>query len=137
MDGSYVADVLPAMILFGLGAGLSFPSLATLAMSGATQSDSGLASGLVNTSLQVGGAIGLAVLATLASSRTEALRAGGDSLGVGLTGGYHLAFSVAAGLVVAAIGLAVTVLRHEGLAAAEAEAATEPEIPEPAWSEAA
>ena len=72
VDGSYVTDILPPMILIGLGAGLGFPSLMTLAMSGATPSDSGLASGLVNTSVQVGGAIGLAVLATLATERTDA-----------------------------------------------------------------
>ena len=71
VNASYVVDLLPAMILIGLGAGLAFPSLMTLAMSGATPEDSGLASGLVNTSVQVGGAIGLAVLATFASERTD------------------------------------------------------------------
>src|SRR5919198_6604277 len=73
VDATYVRDLLPPMILIGLGAGLGFPSLMTLAMSGATESDSGLASGLVNTSVQVGGALGLAVLATLSSSRTDSL----------------------------------------------------------------
>ena len=71
VDGSYASDVLPAMLLTGLGIGTSFPSLMTLAMSGATPEDAGLASGIVNTSAQVGGAIGLAVLATLASQRTD------------------------------------------------------------------
>ena len=75
---NYVTDIMPVMLLLGSGAGLAFPALMTLAMSGATQSDSGLASGLVNTTMQVGGAIGLAVLATLATERTDALRAGGD-----------------------------------------------------------
>ena len=79
VDGSYVADVMPAMILVGIGAGLSFPALMTLAMSGATPSDSGLASGLVNTSAQVGGAVGLAVLATLATERTGGLVADGEA----------------------------------------------------------
>ena len=65
VDGDYVTDLLPSMLLLGVGAGLSFPALMTLAMSGATPSDSGLASGLVNTTQQVGGALGLAVLATL------------------------------------------------------------------------
>ncbi len=73
VDGSYVTDVLPTMLLLGTGAGLSFPALMTLAMSGATPSDAGLASGLVNTSLQVGGALGLAVLATLSATRSESL----------------------------------------------------------------
>src|SRR4029077_19296086 len=73
VDGSYLADVLPPMLLIGVGIGISFPSLMTLAMSGATPSDAGLASGVVNTSAQVGGAIGLAVLATLATERTNTL----------------------------------------------------------------
>ena len=68
----------------------------TLAMSGATPSDSGLASGLVNTTLQVGGALGLAVLATLSTTRTDNLLAGGDSTASALTGGYHLAFVIGA-----------------------------------------
>ncbi len=70
VDGSYVTDVVPAVVLIGLGAGLAFPSLMTLAMSGATPSDSGLASGLINATVQIGGAIGLAVLATIATERT-------------------------------------------------------------------
>ncbi len=138
VDGSYLVDVFPVMLLLGIGAGLAFPSLATLAMSGATQSDSGLASGLVNTSLQVGGAFGLAILATLATTRTDSLLASGDSTASALTGGYHLAFLVSAGLVVAAIGLGLTVLRSEAPAlASEQEAAAEPVIAEPAYSEAA
>src|SRR5262249_2461865 len=79
VHASYFGYLLPLMLLLGIGAGLSFPSLMTLAMSGATQEDSGLASGLVNTSLQVGGALGLAVLATLSSSRADSLLAGGSS----------------------------------------------------------
>ena len=80
VDADYALDILPSTLLLGLGAGLAFPSLMTLAMSGATPSDSGLASGLVNTSAQVGGALGLAVLATLASDRTESLRADGEAV---------------------------------------------------------
>ena len=79
VDATYVVDLLPPMILIGLGAGLGFPSLMTLAMSGATERDSGLASGLVNTSVQVGGAIGLAILATFATERTDALLADGET----------------------------------------------------------
>src|SRR4051795_1889873 len=135
VDGSYVPDVLPVMLLLGTGAGLAFPSLMTLAMSGATRSDSGLASGLVNTTLQVGGAIGLAVLATLATSRTESLLANGESNASALTSGYHLAFLIGAGLVIAAIGVAVTVLSPNAVAAEE-EAGV-PELEPEAYSEAA
>jgi EmrB/QacA subfamily drug resistance transporter len=132
VDGDYVTDVLPVMILLGLGAGMSFPSLMTLAMSGATRSDAGLASGLVNTTLQVGGAIGLAILATLATTRTEHLLHVGDGSASALTGGYHLAFVVAAGLVVAALVVAITVLRSGRVAEADASL----DAAEPAYSEA-
>jgi EmrB/QacA subfamily drug resistance transporter len=133
VDAEYVTDILPSMLLLGVGAGLSFPSLMTLAMSSATRSDSGLASGLVNTGQQVGGALGLAVLATLSTTRTDELLASGERTATALTDGYHLAFTVGAGLVVVAIGLAVAVLRP--LPAAEAEA--DPLEAEVAYSEAA
>jgi MFS family permease len=110
VDGNYVRNVLPVMILLGFGAGLSFPALMTLAMSGATPEDAGLASGLVNTSAQVGGALGLAVLATLSGTRSDHLIAHGKGTAAALTSGYHLAFVIGAVLVVAAIVVAVTVL---------------------------
>ena len=136
VDGDYVTDVLPALVLFGAGAGLAFPALVTLAMSGATPRDSGLASGLVNTTQQVGGALGLAVLATLSSARTNDLLADGERAASALTGGYHLAFAIGAGLVVAAIAVAALVLRSEHAALQEMPAldgATE----DVAYSEAA
>jgi EmrB/QacA subfamily drug resistance transporter len=111
VDGSYVADLLAPMLLIGAGVGTAFPSLMTLAMSGATPQDSGLASGLVNTSMQVGGAIGLAVLATLATERTNTVLDGGASNAAALNSGYHLAYLVGAGLVALAFAIAVTVLR--------------------------
>ena len=97
----------------GTGAGLAFPALMTVAMTGATPADAGLASGLVNATAQVGGAIGLAVLATVSAGRTSALAARGQSLPVALTGGYHLAFWIAAGLVAAAIAVAAGTLRTQ------------------------
>jgi EmrB/QacA subfamily drug resistance transporter len=124
VDATYVVDLLPPMILVGLGAGLGFPSLMTLAMSGATPSDSGLASGLVNTSVQVGGAIGLAVLATFATERTEGLLADGEPAAEALNSGFHLAYLIGAGLIVVAIVIAVTVLRVRA-----PEAAVEPAAP--------
>lgn len=111
VDGRYVTDLLPTMLLLGIGAGVCFPMMMTLAMSGATESDAGLASGLVNTTAQVGGALGLAVLATLSTTRTGALRAAGEAEAEALTSGFHLAFGIGAGLVLLAIVLAATVLR--------------------------
>jgi MFS family permease len=140
VGADYVTDLLPSMVLLGIGAGLSFPSLMTLAMSGATRSDSGLASGLVNTSLQVGGALGLAVIATLASTHTESLLADGKSTADALTGGYHLAFFIGAGLLTAAIALAVGVLTSKEVVEVEEEEpqpSQEVGRPEPAYSEAA
>jgi EmrB/QacA subfamily drug resistance transporter len=120
VDGSYLADILPTVLLFGIGAGLAFPALVTLAMSGATQSDAGLASGLVNTTQQVGGALGLAVLVTISSSRTEDLVAGGSGNAEALTSGYRLAFVVALGFIAAAIAVTALVLRSEREAVSEA-----------------
>jgi EmrB/QacA subfamily drug resistance transporter len=121
VGGDYLTDVLPVMVLLGAGAGTSFPAVMTLAMSGATPSDAGLASGLVNTSAQVGGALGLAVLATLSTSRSETLVAQGHSTASALVGGYHVAFLIAAGLVVAAILVAVVVVEPAAKAAKRAE----------------
>ena len=130
VDGDYVSDVLPTMILLGVGAGLFFPALMGIAMSSATPSDAGLASGLVNTTAQVGGALGLAVLATLSSGRSDALLERGESTAAALTGGYQLAFWVAAGLVGVALVVALTVLRPQGGQQHESAAA------EPAYAEA-
>ena len=111
--GEYVIHVLPVMVLLGTGAGLCFPALMTLAMSGATPGDAGLASGLINTTAQVGGALGLAVLATLSTTRSEALIKSGESPTAALTSGYHLAFGIGAVLVLIAIVVAATVLETE------------------------
>jgi MFS family permease len=135
-DATYLTDLLPSMLLMGIGAGLGFPALMTLAMSGATQSDSGLASGLVNTAQQVGGALGLAVLTTLATSRADSLIADGDSSAAALTSGYQLAWWIGAGLVVAAIGIALAVLPRDARAGRDVTV-SEPVELEEARSEAA
>ena len=137
VDGSYLTHVLPTLLLLGAGIGICFPALMTIAMSGATQRDAGLASGLVNTSAQVGGAIGLAVLATLSATRTSHLLAQGHSHASALTGGYHLAFWIAAGLVVAAIVVALTVLQPEERAEAEVVTEAPQSGAEQAYSEVA
>jgi EmrB/QacA subfamily drug resistance transporter len=136
VHGSYPRDILPTMILLGIGIGVSFPALMKLAMSGATPSDAGLASGLVNTTVQVGGALGLAVIATLAATRTRALLAHGKSSAAALTGGYHLAFWIGVVLVAVAIAVALTVLRPERLGSAEMEPESGRTAGEPVYSEA-
>jgi EmrB/QacA subfamily drug resistance transporter len=131
VDATYLIDIAPVQLLLGAGAGLAFPALMTLAMSGATPSDAGLASGLVNTTVQVGGAVGLAVLATLATSRTEGLRADGESVAAALNGGYHLAYLVGAALTAVAIVVALVALRSPAASREESHAS------EPAYADAA
>ncbi|MGW2815787.1 DHA2 family efflux MFS transporter permease subunit [Streptomyces sp. NPDC001415] len=113
VHADYVTDLLPVMLL-AAGFGLALPALTTLGMSGAGEEDSGLASGLFNTTQQIGMALGVAVLSTLAASRTNNLLAHGRSRTEALTGGYHLAFAVGAGLLVAAFVVAAVLLRRPG-----------------------
>ncbi|MER6814465.1 MFS transporter [Spirillospora sp. NPDC000708] len=122
-DAGYAADLLPVMVLVA-GGGLVLPALTGLGMAGARPDDAGLVSGLFNTVQQIGMALGVAVLSTLAASRTEHLRADGRSEAAALTGGYHLAFTVSAGLLVAAFLVGVLVLRSPK-AAADAPAPVE------------
>ncbi|WCB95434.1 putative MFS-type transporter EfpA [Baekduia alba] len=110
-DGTYWVDIFPAMAIFGVGAGTAFPALMTLAMSGVEPEQAGLASGLVNTTAQVGGALGLAVLATLSATHSDKLREQGKSTAEALTGGYQLAFVVGLGLALAAVVVAIAVIQ--------------------------
>jgi EmrB/QacA subfamily drug resistance transporter len=126
VDGDYWIDLFPLMLIFGFGAGVSFPALMMLAMSGATPSDAGLASGLVNTTGQVGGAVGLALLATISTERTGSLLGDGESTTAALNGGFHLAYLIGAALAAMAIVAAVTVLRSESPAAMAAHAGGDP-----------
>jgi EmrB/QacA subfamily drug resistance transporter len=140
VDGHYWIDLFPIMLFFGVGAGVSFPALMMLAMSGATPSDAGLASGLVNTTAQVGGAIGLAVLATVSAERTQSLLADGDSQAAALTGGFHVAYLIGAALAFVGIAAAVFVLRSQmptEMAAGGSHGQAGPGEPEPAYSDVA
>jgi EmrB/QacA subfamily drug resistance transporter len=114
--GSYLLYLLPTMLLVS-GAGLALPAMTGLGMSSAGPADAGVASGLFNTTQQVGGALGVAVLSTLAAARTRDLAASGQSAAQALTGGYHLAFGVGMGLLTVAFVLAATVLRQPRRAA--------------------
>jgi len=109
----YLSHIFPVTVLVGTGAGLCFPALMAQAMSSATPQDAGLISGLVSATAQVGGALGLAVLATVSASRTSALTAQHQPAAIALTDGYHLALWIACGLVVMAAGAAATLLRPQ------------------------
>jgi len=130
VQGSYFADVLPPMLVFGLGAGLAFAPGVSLAMADAGPSDSGLASGLANVTLQLGAALGLAVLASVSAIRTDHLLASGTSTRAALTGGYHVAFLIGAGCLAFGIVLAsillpsATPLGRKGQEQREAEMTT-------------
>jgi MFS family permease len=116
VEAHYVVDVLPAILLLGVGFGLAFPSLMALGMSAAGEHDSGLASGLLMTTQQVGGALGLSVLASLSASQTNRLLDASAAQPTALTGGYQLSFAIGAGLVLVALAVAGTVLRSAELA---------------------
>jgi EmrB/QacA subfamily drug resistance transporter len=124
VDGSYAANVLPSMILLGLGAGVAFNPVLLAAMGDVAPAEAGLASGVVNTSFMMGGAVGLAVLASVAASRTSTLLDAGHSETAALTGGYHVAFLLGAIFAAAAAVLGATLLR-EPAAVAHGEPAVE------------
>ncbi|MGH3002046.1 MAG: DHA2 family efflux MFS transporter permease subunit [Gaiellaceae bacterium] len=117
VHGSFLVDVLPAMILIGIGGGLAFNPVLMAAMSDVEPKDAGLASGISNTAFMMGGALGLAVLASLASSRTHHLTAGGQGTLAALTGGYHAAFALGALFALAAAALGAIFLRTRTAAA--------------------
>ena len=127
VDGSFVVDVLPSMILLGMGAGIAFNPVLLAAMSDVDPSEAGLASGVVNTSFMMGGALGLAVLASLAASRTDSLLAAGEDELAALAGGYQLAFLIGALFAVAAAGIGAALLRPGAAEAMHAEGGAEPQ----------
>jgi len=116
VGGSFVVDVLPSMILLGFGAGMAFNPVLLAAMSDVAPEESGLASGVVNTAFMMGGALGLAVLASLAAHRSDSLRVSGEGVLSALTGGYHLAFVFGALFAAAAATIGATLLREPQLA---------------------
>jgi MFS family permease len=119
VDGSFALDVMPGMILVGIGAGMAFNPLFVSAMSDVDGAESGLGSGLVNTSFTLGGAIGLAALVSLATARTDSLEHSGSEQLAALTGGYHAGLLVGALLAATAAALAALLLRF-GAAPAQA-----------------
>ena len=120
VDGSFI-DVLPSMVLLGIGAGMAFNPLLLAAMGDVPQEEAGLASGVVNTAFMMGGALGLAVLASLAASRTETLTNDGSSELDALAGGYHAAFLVGAIFAASAAAIGALMLRPAGATAMHAE----------------
>jgi EmrB/QacA subfamily drug resistance transporter len=136
VDGSFVADILPAMVLQGFGAGIAFNPLLLAAMSDVEPQESGLASGVVNTAFMMGGALGLAAMASLAASRTDSLLDSGKSALDALNGGYHVAFLVGALLAFAAAGIAAALLRPSAAMPGHGEEAAEGAEPAPAGAQA-
>jgi EmrB/QacA subfamily drug resistance transporter len=122
VDGNFALDVLPSMLLQGFGAGIAFNPLLLAAMSDVAPEESGLASGVVNTAFMMGGALGLAILASLAASRTESLLDSGDGPLGALNGGYHVAFLVGAIFALVGAALAAFLLRARAAAPAGVEA---------------
>jgi MFS family permease len=129
VDGNVFVDVLPSMILLGIGAGMAFNPVLLAAMGDVEPSEAGLASGVVNTSFMMGGALGLAVLASLAASRTESLLASGETELAALTGGYHLAFLVGALFAATAAALGAVLLKPGAAPAGVAHAEPAVEAP--------
>jgi EmrB/QacA subfamily drug resistance transporter len=126
VDGNYFVDVLPAMVLQGFGAGIAFNPLLLAAMGDVEPQDSGLASGVVNTAFMMGGALGLAILASVADSRTGSLRSAGEGALSALNGGYHLAFLLGSLFAFAALVIGAVFLRPKSQAAAHGASAPAP-----------
>jgi len=118
VDGTYSADLLGGFLLIGVGLGFSFVPVSIAALAGVTQQDAGLASGLINTSQQIGGALGVAILTTVATTTTESSVEDGVSQPQALVDGFSASFWVAAAFAVVAIILTLTVLRRQDLAEA-------------------
>jgi len=124
VDGSYAANLLPGFLVIALGMALCFVPISIAALAGVSQAEAGIASGLINTSQQIGGAVGIALLSTIAISRTENEVAAGTALPQALTSGFQLALWVGAGIALAGVVAALALIREEEIApATEAVAA--------------
>jgi EmrB/QacA subfamily drug resistance transporter len=121
VGGSYVADLLPGFLLIGVGMGFSFVPISIAALAGISSTQAGLASGLINTSQQIGGALGIAILATVSTTRTDSLLASGSDRAAALTGGFSIAFWVAAAFAVVSLVATIVLLRRDDLTAVEEE----------------
>lgn len=121
-DGNYWTDLFPGFILVGIGLGFAFVPVSIAALAGVAPNEAGLASGLINTSQQIGGALGVAILTTVATTRTENLAADGTSQPQALTSGFSLAFWVAAGFALVSLIVTVVYLRKDELSAVPAGA---------------
>ena len=120
VGGSYASDLLPGFLIIAFGMALCFVPISIAALAGVQQAEAGLASGLLNTSQQVGGAVGIALLSTIAISRTDDQVASGTALPQALTSGFQLAFWVGAAIAAAGVIAAVVLIREEELAPAGA-----------------
>src|ERR671911_33773 len=118
VDGTYAADLLPGFLIIALGMALCFVPISIAALAGVQQAEAGLASGLINTSQQIGGAVGIALLSTVAITRTENEVASGAAQPEALTSGFQLAFWVGAAIALAGVVAALVLIRQEEIAAA-------------------
>jgi MFS family permease len=113
--GSYVTDLLPGFLLIGVGIGFSFVPISIAALAGVQPAEAGLASGLINTSQQIGGALGIAALSTIATSQTENALGTGSALPVALVDGFTAAFLAGVGIAALGIVAALTLIRRDEL----------------------
>jgi MFS family permease len=127
VGGSYVADLLPGFLLIGIGVGFSFVPISIAALAGIEPREAGLASGLINTSQQIGGALGIAALSTIAASRTTHALAGGSTHAEALVAGFHAAFLAAVAVAIVGLVAALLLIRRDELEApAERGGSVEP-----------
>jgi MFS family permease len=120
VDGSYLGDLLPGFLLIGLGIGFAFVPISIAALAGVQPAEAGLASGLINTSQQIGGALGIAALSTIATSRTEEALGAGTALHPALVDGFQGAFVAGVGIALLGVVAALTLIRREELQEAPA-----------------